>query len=131
MRATLRGFALEEVHGANLAKNYKTFDIWDPVDKVATSLKSIDPNVSSYHNNIGAMTSKLKGYVNEAANFKSWAGRIRNGPRLRLTDEMIDKKVLNISLPGNLTEAQKKAIDSVKEFGETKGVTVTTTVVSE
>ncbi|HEX6431384.1 MAG TPA: DUF6443 domain-containing protein [Niastella sp.] len=68
-----RGFDIEKSLGGNLPNGFKTIDKFK--EGVATSIKSIDLNGSSYIG-AGKLFGKLKGYIDELIGF---AGGVRKG----------------------------------------------------
>jgi hypothetical protein len=90
-----RGLVIEDWLGRNLPRNFPGIDRF--VNGMATSIKSLDLTAPTYQN-LGALASKVQGYINALANFQ--------GARL-ITPHMITGRELLLAVPtGSGTPAQ-------------------------
>lgn len=100
-----RGFAIDVLLDNNLGRTYETYDHYDKISAIATSVKSIDPMCKSYQT-----PSKFKGmlnkYLKELAEGKDYV-KFKNDPQKY--DILL--RELKIALPDvPLTKAQKDVI---------------------
>ena len=112
-----RGRAIEQTLGANLPGNFPVIDVFDATSGTATSIKSIDLGAATYQN-VGALTSKLNGYVDSVAGFNgaSWAGTDINAAQ-------ITTRQLQLAIPeGGASAAQQAAINAAAARAQSMGV---------
>lgn len=112
----LRGRIAEMVHGRNLPYSFQTVDKF--VDGIVTSTKSINLN-APYYQNAKALYSKLRGQINNVANF---IGGTREGVTIKESE--IAGRALDVLVPHTGSVAQKSAIKQAIEYGAQQGVTV-------
>lgn len=110
-----RGFAIDVLLDNNLGRTYQTYDHYDKVSAIATSVKSIDPMCKSYQT-----SSKFKGmlnkYLKELAEGKDYV-KFKNDPQKY--DILL--RELKIALPDvPLTKAQKDVISVFIENAKEK-----------
>ena len=111
-----RGRALENIYGTNLAWNFPVIDRF--MNGVVTSIKSLDLNAKTYQN-MGALGSKLKGYVDDVTGF---VGIERWGKdSVKLQD--ITSRELQVIIPkGSLTDGASKVFQDVTDYAKGLGV---------
>lgn len=110
-----RGLEIEAQLGGNLPRSFPTIDKFE--NGVATSIKSVDLAAPTYQSS-GALTSKLKGYVDKVAGFRgdSWDGTV-----VRARD--ITDRALQVAIqPGVASPAQLTVLDQLRQYAATKGV---------
>jgi hypothetical protein len=104
-----RGDYLEVRLGRTLHKNFPVID--KIPDGIATSIKSIDLNASTYQDTAG-LTRRLVKYVGQVSEFM---GDSYGGDVVRLPD--IKGRALSLAVPkGSITEARKAAIEEVQRW---------------
>jgi RHS repeat-associated protein len=112
--ATERGRQIEEAlatrFGGGLPGTFPTIDRF--ANGVATSVKSLDLAARTYQN-VGALTSRLTGFVNDLASF---TGKVQGSE--------VTSKVLELVVPQGANAAQMQAIQKVAEYAKTLGVQV-------
>jgi len=118
-----RGQELHRMLGANLPQNFPVIDRF--VNGVATSIKTLDLNAATYQN-IGALTSRVQGYINALANFQSatlgrWSIGTPTNP--------ITGRVLELAIPPGATPAQLAALQQLQQYAANLGVTLNIVVV--
>lgn len=117
-----RGIVVEAAQGGNLPGSYKT---WDKVEetadgrKVATSIKSIDPDAASYGKS-GAVESRLKSYVDDIDNATP---QNRGGVNID-PDDLDGKQLEVITPPGGFSASQLEELNRVRTYADSKGVDV-------
>jgi len=107
--------------GANLPQNFPVIDRF--VKGVATSIKTLDLNAATYQN-IGALTSKVQGYINTLANFQG-----AHLGEFRITADQISGRVLELVIPPGATQAQLAALQQLQQYAVNLGVTLNIVVV--
>jgi len=119
-----RGQEIEKMLGRSpqLTQNFPVIDRFE--NGVATSIKSIDLGAKSYQN-IGQLTSTVKGYVGELAN---WQG-VRQWGDVSIDNNMITARELLLAIPQGATQAQLTALQQLQQWASTVGVTVNVTVI--
>jgi hypothetical protein len=86
---------------------------------VATSIKSVDLNASTYQS-ASRLSITLTGYVNKVAGFN---GAAFNGTRI--TAGQITSRGLDIAIPrGAATQAQSAVLSQISAYGQSVGVNV-------
>jgi hypothetical protein len=109
-----RGQIIEDWLGRNLPRNFPVIDRF--VSGVATSIKSLNLTAPTYQN-IGALTSRVQGYINTIANFQ--------GTR-QIPPTMITGRELILAVPsGAGTPAQWAALQALQQYAANLGVTLT------
>lgn len=118
-----RGVEIENMLGRSpeLSQNFPVIDRFH--NGVATSIKSIDLSAKSYQD-VGALTSKVTGYVNSLANWQGarWAGTV-------IRTSQITGRELLLAIPPGATEAQMAALQELQQSATSVGVTLNITVV--
>ena len=119
-----RGQEIEKMLGRSpqLTQNFPVIDRFE--NGVATSIKSIDLGAKSYQN-VGTLSSTVKGYVSELAN---WQGVARWGGTGIRPDEIMGRELL-LAIPQGATQAQLAALQQIQKWASTVGVNVNLTVV--
>ncbi|MFZ1709933.1 MAG: RHS repeat-associated core domain-containing protein, partial [Anaerolineae bacterium] len=119
-----RGQEIEKMLGRSpqLTQNFPVIDRFE--NGVATSIKSIDLGAKSYQN-MGTLTSTVKGYVNELAN---WQG-VRSWGNFGVGPNDITLRELLLAIPTGATEAQMAALRALQQWANTVGVNVNITVI--
>lgn len=113
----VRGGAIETLRGANLPNVFPVIDRFS--QGIAASIKSTDLFAKSYQN-MGALTSRLTGYVDKLANFKS-----SDIGRTTVKAGEITQRVLEVIIPkGTLSPQQQQTLKTVAEYARKKGVEV-------
>jgi len=114
--ALQRGQAIHRMLGANLPPNFPGIDRF--INGVATSIKTLDLNAATYQN-IGALTSKVQGYINALANFQ----HAQLGQHV-IKANQISSRVLELVIPPGATQAQLAALQQLQQYAANLGVTV-------
>ena len=119
-----RGQEIERMLGRSpqLSQNFPVIDRFE--NGVATSIKSIDLGAKSYQN-IGTLTSTVRGYVSELAN---WQG-VRSWGNFGIGPNDIRARALLLAIPSGATEAQVAALRALQQWAANVGVVVNVTVV--
>jgi filamentous hemagglutinin len=119
-----RGQEIERMLGRSpqLSQNFPVIDRFE--NGVATSIKSIDLGANSYQN-IGTLTSTVRGYVSELAN---WQG-VRSWGNFGIGPSDIRARELLLAIPSGATEAQMTALRALQQWAANVGVVVNVTVV--
>ena len=119
-----RGQEIEKMLGRSpqLTQNFPVIDRFD--NGMATSIKSIDLRATSYQN-IGQLTSTVKGYVSKLAN---WQGVYRWGSTSIAPAEITARELL-LAIPQGATQTQLAALQQLQQWAATVGVTVNVTVI--
>ncbi|MFZ2487005.1 MAG: RHS repeat-associated core domain-containing protein [Anaerolineae bacterium] len=114
-----RGQEIERMLGRSpqLSQNFPVIDRFE--NGVATSIKSIDLGARSYQS-IGRLTSTVRGYVNELAN---WQG-VRQWGGVSIDKGMITARELQLAIPQGATDAQLLALRQLQQWASTIGVTI-------
>lgn len=109
-----RGQLIEDMLGRNLPRNFPVIDRWS--NGVITSIKSLDLNAPTYQN-IGALTSKVQGYIDAVANFQgAWW----------LQANMITGRDLLLAVPSSAsTQAQWAALQALQQYASNLGIALT------
>jgi len=116
-----RGFIYEASQGANLAKNYPVIDKF--LNGVATSIKTLDFNMSTYAKNSKAIYNTLKGYIDKLAEFK---GANVGGVN---TIDQIEKKILNVGIPKGANKEQVSMFNQAVEYAKSLNIELQLNVV--
>ncbi len=117
MAPAARGLAIESQLGANLPQNFPTIDKF--ANGIATSIKSLDLNASSYQN-AGTLASTVTGYIDKVAGF---SGGSLSGTTI--TSGQITGRALELAVPGAGTAAQRGALNSAMQYAKKVGVQLT------
>ena len=121
--ALQRGQVIHRILGANLPQNFPVIDRF--VNGVATSIKTLDLNAATYQN-IGALASKVQGYINALANFQ---GATRGPWSIGIPTNPITARVLELAIPPGATPAQLAALQQLQQYAANLGVTLNIVVV--
>jgi len=111
----VRGRVFENIYGANLGWNFPVIDRF--MNGVATSIKSLNLNAKTYQN-MGALASKLRGYVDDVAGFMGadWGGDL-------VEQSKILSRQLQVIIPqGSLTDEASRVFQEVTDFAKNVGV---------
>jgi RHS repeat-associated protein len=109
-----RGLAIEAQLGANLPQNFPTIDRF--ADGIATSIKSLDLNASSYQK-AGTLMSTLTGYIDKVAGFNG--GSVSG---VTITSGQVAARALELAVPGAGTAAQQNVIKAASQYADKIGV---------
>jgi len=112
-----RGVAIEKALGHNVPPSYPVIDIWNPATGLGTSIKSVDLAAPTYQS-ASSLTSLIKGYINTLAQFKGV-----NRPSLN-TFGKITSRQLDVVIPSSGTPAQWQALNALKQYAASQGVTL-------
>jgi len=113
-----RGYAIEALRGGNLNYGFPTFDRL--IDRVATSIKSVDLAAPTYQST-SRLEYVLNGYVNKVADFG-----VRQHGDTAIDGRLLAGRELEICVPpGTATAEQIAVLDRVVRYGELHNVTVT------
>jgi RHS repeat-associated protein len=112
----VRGEVIQRALGQNLPNNFPVIDRF--VDGLATSIKSIDLNATTYQN-VANLSRIVTGYVNDVARFagQAWGNVVIRGSE-------ITGRALDLAVPSAATTAQQAAISQAVQYGAARGVTV-------
>lgn len=111
-----RGVDIEIMLGHNLPPFFPTFDKWDKAAGIATSIKSIDLAAKTYQN-VGALRSVLKGYVNKVAKFTY--GSIGD---TEIVGSRLTERILQVAIPEGATAEQIAIFEEMAEYAAEQGV---------
>ena len=104
-----RGWKIDELCGNNLGRTYKTYDRYDKVTRMATSIKSIDTMCITYKNS-SRLRTRLNRYAKQLLEGKSYV--IMNGKRYDVAKRELELVLSDVPL----TSAQKEVIDNFIEI---------------
>jgi len=118
-----RGVTIENMLGRSsfLSQNFPVIDRFE--NGVATSIKSINLNSSSYQN-VDTLQNTVRGYVTTLANWQgaNWAGyEVRAG--------QIQGREVLLAIPPGASEAQMNVLQQLQKWATTVGVTLNTVTV--
>ena len=120
-----RGWAIENIMGrGSLLRNLPGFPTIDRFENgIATSIKSIDLGTKTYQN-IGALTARVQGYINELAGFTgdSYGG-------VTIYNAMIRGRELILAIPRNASTDQMKALQKLAADAVNQGVNLVLKVI--
>ncbi|MFV0309025.1 MAG: hypothetical protein ACK5OX_14920 [Desertimonas sp.] len=116
-----RGYVYESYFDDILPAGFPTIDRFE--DGIATSLKTLDLHATTY-SSTARLASKVRGYINQVASFSGGS----RGPEV-ITSGMVQGRALTIAVPAGATPAQTATLNSMIEYGATKGVSVEILVV--
>jgi hypothetical protein len=113
----LRGRVIEAARGHNLPRTYRVIDRFDE-NGVATSIKTIDLNLPTYHRRV-ALENTVRGEVDRVAGFRGdeFAGRV-------IDEEEVTARALEVVIPHAGSAEQRAAIAAAVHYGATRNVTV-------
>lgn len=119
-----RGEVIEQMLGQNLPQNFPLIDRF--AGGVATSVKSLDLNASTYQSQ-AALSRTVTGYVDKLAGFNGtsasgWAG-------VRINPSQINTRVLDLAVPGRGSSMQQSVLQGAVRYGESVGVRVNVIVI--
>jgi filamentous hemagglutinin len=102
---------------ARLPKNFKTFDYYDGVTRIAISAKTIDTQTTSKINNPRQIYTKLKNDIDATLKFDSWelSGK-------ELSNSMISHREIHLAIPANTTKNQWVQINKAIDYATDKNV---------
>jgi hypothetical protein len=110
-----RGNYFSEQLGANLPTSFPVIDKW--IGGVATSIKSIDLNATTYQD-ATRLIYRLNAYVDNVATFDG--GKLAG---ITIDPSDISGRVLDLAVPkGSMTESQRVAIDAARARAQAFGV---------
>ncbi len=114
-----RGTDIEKQIGQNLPQNFPVIDRFE--NGVATSIKSLDVNASSYQST-ATLTRTLNRYIDNVAAYNGtgpggWAGA-------NVDASQITARGLDLVIPNSGSIAQQQVIKQAVEYGLSKGVKV-------
>ena len=102
--------------GHNLPPFFPTFDKWDKAAGIATSIKSIDLAAKTYQN-VGALRSVHKGYVNKVAKFTY--GSVG---KTEIVGSQLTQRILQVAIPEGATAEQIAIFKEMAEYAAEQGV---------
>ena len=109
-----RGYTIEDELGG-WGDNFPTIDKFP--NGVATSIKSIDLEATSYQNT-SRLASRVRGYIDKVAKFN---GADANGREILARD--IEGRALELAVqPGVTTTAQRAILDQMASYAKSQGV---------
>jgi filamentous hemagglutinin len=120
-----RGMAIEDYQVAELGEegrlpqNFKTFDHYDPVDRVATSIKSYDAR--NGYSDPQDFYNAVKGDIDSVADFHYY-----ELSDVELNSDMIDARFLDVNLPADASRAHMVALERAIAYAGRRGVNITT-----
>ena len=109
----------EEGEEGRLPQNFETFDHYDPVNMVATSIKSYD--VRNGYSNPQDFYNAVKTDIDAVADFDSYE---LSG--LKLDSSIIDARFLDVNLPADASRARMVALENAITYAGRRGVNITT-----
>ena len=116
--AQRRGFAIDELLNNNLGRTYPTYDHFDLVNSIATSVKSIDPMCKSYQ-----VESKFRGLLNT---YKRHLLRGASEVTFNGTNYKIKKRCLELVFPNvPFTSMQKEVLNQFISDNDTFDIIIT------
>jgi RHS repeat-associated protein len=112
-----RGLAIESQLGGNLPAGFRVIDRFE--DGVATSIKSIDLNATTYQN-AQALGSRLNDYIDKLA---GWTGQTTPYAGVTIQPGQVTAKTLQIAVPpGSMSAAQQAVIDAATQRAQGLGL---------
>jgi hypothetical protein len=119
-----RGNLIDKLLNNNMGHNYPTIDIFDDATGEATSIKSLDTASQSYQT-YGGLKNRLENYVDDLASFTQ-----NTKSSKKIYPGMVKSRTLELALPDiKLSGVQKQALDDVKAYALSRGVSVKLVVV--
>ncbi len=116
-----RGLKLRRMFGANLPNSFPVIARYE--NGKAVMIKSMDLTADSYRT--GVNTEKtLKGYINELSGYKGQEKPWGSGNITIKGDEISQKELLLIVPENDPGESNKAALQNMKEYARSKGVTL-------
>jgi len=116
-----RGRIIENQLGGNLPPNFPTIDRFQ--NGVATSIKSLDVTAPTYQN-IGALTSKVQGYIDTLASFQG-----ATHANTAITAPQITGRVLELAISPGASPAQMAAFQQLQQYASNVGVQLNIVVI--
>lgn len=117
-----RGIIVEAAQDGNLPGSYKTWDKYEVQangDRVATSIKSMDPSLKTYGTD-GAVERRLKDYVDE---IDKATPNSRGG--VSINPQQLDGKVLEVvTPPDGFTPSQLEELNRARTYADSKGIDI-------
>ncbi|MGO1165156.1 MAG: hypothetical protein ACTMHL_00925 [Janibacter sp.] len=117
-----RGIIVEAAQDGNLPGSYKTWDKYEVQangDRVATSIKSMDPSLKTYGTD-GAVERQLKDYVDE---IDKATPNSRGG--VSINPQQLDGKVLEVvTPPDGFTPSQLEELNRARTYADSKGIDI-------
>ncbi|KVG57943.1 filamentous hemagglutinin N-terminal domain-containing protein [Burkholderia territorii] len=118
-RPFARGVTIEQNLGQNLPPNMPVIDRFE--NGIATSIKSLDVNATSYQNT-STLTRTVNGYIDKVA---AYNGTSQQGwARVTIDPAQITGRSLDLVVPNAGSAAQQQVINQAIQYGASKGVTV-------
>lgn len=110
--------------GSRLPQNFKTFDYFDDATGAAISAKTLDTTSLAKTNNPKQIYQTIKTNIDAASNFNGYTLSGRT-----ISSSMIKSKEVKLAIPENTDLVQWAQINKAIQYGQTKGVKLTITVV--
>ena len=111
-----RGEIIHERMGQNLPRSFPVVDIFK--DGIVTNIKSIDLHAKSYRDP-AAITRLGQGFIDKVAGFT----KARHA-KFEILEHEIKGRALDLVVPRGSTTTQRQALEGLKSYGTTKGVSV-------
>ena len=112
-----RGLAIESQLGGNLPPGFRVIDRFE--NGVATSIKSIDLNASTYQN-AQALGSRLNGYIDRLA---GWTGQTTPYAGVTIQPGQVTARTLQIAVPpGSMNAAQQAVFNAAAQRAQGLGL---------
>jgi hypothetical protein len=119
----VHGNILHSYFGENLPHTFKTFDIYDAVTRKATSIKSLDINLSSYQTG-NTLSNRIKEIIDDIADFQEYSMKPHGSVvPIELSASNIEERVLHLIIPYGTTNAQRQILQQMKNYAASKNVT--------
>ncbi|XWN32883.1 MAG: minor capsid protein [Devosia sp.] len=106
------------------ARNFKTFDFFDRVTRVATSAKTLNTRAPGYARDPRRIFYTLKRYIKLAAEFDS-----RSVPKYRILPGQIERRRVVLAIPSGTTAEQMREINRARTYAESKWIELEVTII--
>lgn len=109
--------------GIGLHRNEAVIDVWDPINGLAISQKTLNWNAPTYANSASAVESQLKTYVDQLAVYQGTGESTLIGFSERILATQINSKALEIVLPSTGgSRAHIDAVNRVIDYARLNGI---------
>jgi hypothetical protein len=119
-KTVTNGLSKNAIDLNEIKPNFKAFDNFD--EGVAISAKTLDTNAPSYVKSPSSIYSTLKDYVNKMDKFT-----VDGNDTFRLTNQMIERKEMQLAIPANTSPIAMNKIELVQAYALKKGINIVIT----
>jgi RHS repeat-associated protein len=111
--------------GTKLPTNFKTFDLYDYVNDVAISAKTLDTTTRASLENPKQIFSTLKSYINKVDNFTSYTSK-----KVSLDENQFSSKEIRLAIPSLTNAEQWEQIQKAVDYGKSKNIKLVVYIVN-